>query len=86
MEDAHKSPQKKDSSSIGQKSAEEEQIQKLNQLKETNNALKRVRQQKASELKQLLSEKKIQNIDKFNKLIFTLFATKIGEDSSQSQS
>jgi hypothetical protein len=39
-----------------------------------------VRQQKAAQLKQVVSESKLQNCNKFNKFIFTLFTGKIGHD------
>ena len=83
MEDVHKSPEKRDSSSQGQKSAEEEQIHRLAHLQEANRNLKRLRQQKSLELKQLMTEKKAQNSDKFNKLIFSLFAAKLAQESQE---
>ena len=43
--------------------------------------MKRLRQQRSLELKQLMTEKKAQNSDKFNKLIFSLFAAKLAQES-----
>ena len=45
--------------------------------------MKRLRQQKSLELKQLMAEKKAQNSDKFNKLIFSLFAAKLAQESQE---
>ena len=59
------------------KSAEQEQFQRLSEVQEINRSLKRVRQQKSALLRQMVSENKSQNCDKFNKFIFSLLAAKL---------
>ena len=80
-EEVMKSPEKKGSSSPSQKTPEEEQKERVAELQEANRNLKKLRQQKANQLRQLVSESRTHSCDKFNKFIFALFANKIDLDS-----
>jgi F0F1-type ATP synthase membrane subunit b/b' len=59
------------------------QKERVVELQETNRSLKKLRQQKANQLRQVVSESRMHSCDKFNKFIFALFASKIDLDDQE---